>query len=60
MDRDRMGWRRLGTGLAIVAIVLSACKASAPSTGAGASGAPAGASAPPAGSAGTVNLAVNP
>jgi glycine betaine/proline transport system substrate-binding protein len=65
MDRDRMGWRRLGTSLAVVAIVLSACKASAPSTGAGgsgagASGAPAGASAPPAGSAGTVNLAVNP
>jgi glycine betaine/proline transport system substrate-binding protein len=63
MDRDQLGWRRVGTAIAIVAIVLSACKASAPSAsggGAAASGGAAAASAPPAGSAGTVNLAVNP
>src|SRR5690349_13308971 len=62
MDRAHLGWRRVGTALAVVAIVLSACKASAPSASGGGVAASGGgaASAPPAGSAGTVNLAVNP
>src|SRR5262245_8762410 len=54
MHRDRMGWRRIGTALAVAGLLLSACKANAPA-GSGAVG-----SAPPPGSAGTVNLAVNP
>jgi glycine betaine/proline transport system substrate-binding protein len=45
--------RRIGVGLAVVAIVLSACKAST-------TGSSAGPSAVAPGSAGTVNLAVNP
>jgi glycine betaine/proline transport system substrate-binding protein len=54
MESGRMGWRRLATSLAVAALVLSACKATAPAAS-GATG-----SAPAPGSAGTVNLAVNP
>jgi glycine betaine/proline transport system substrate-binding protein len=54
MHSTGMGLRRLGVGLAVAAVLLSACKASTPG-GSGAAG-----SVPAAGSAGTVNLAVNP
>src|SRR6476660_8580380 len=54
MRSTGIGLRRLGVGLAVAAILLSACKASAPGASGGA------ASVPAAGSAGTVNLAVNP
>ncbi len=57
MSSTRIGLRRLGAGLAVAAILLSACKASTPGASGGAG---AAASVPAAGSAGTVNLAVNP
>ena len=49
MRSSGSGLRRAAAGVAVLAIVLSACKASTPS-----------ASGPAPGSAGTVNLAVNP
>jgi glycine betaine/proline transport system substrate-binding protein len=51
---NRMRLRQIGTALAVIALVISACKASAPA------GSSAVGSAPAPGSAGTVNLAVNP
>src|SRR6478609_5782920 len=53
MNQSSSAVRRIGVSLAVVAIVLSACKAST-------TGSSAGPSAVAAGSAGTVNLAVNP
>jgi glycine betaine/proline transport system substrate-binding protein len=53
MNQSPSAVRRIGVGLAVVAIVLSACKAST-------TGSSAGPSAVAPGSAGTVNLAVNP
>ena len=69
MQSNGMGLRRFGVGLAVVAVVLSACKASAPGASSATASQPAAsgpassvaASGPPApGSMGTVNLAVNP
>jgi glycine betaine/proline transport system substrate-binding protein len=53
MNQSPSAVRRIGVSLAVVAIVLSACKAST-------TGSSAGPSAVAPGSAGTVNLAVNP